>query len=216
MVLSQFDAYRNEPLALLRTFIMMTGEFEFDSYFYSLTDLHYPESTVITFIIFVIIVPIVFMNLLVGLAVDDIKAVYDDAELQRTIMKIDLIFQVESLLTQSFIDKIHLAKKTFYPNLKSKVLGSVSLGRMVYAHNALPFNGIQLKQEVAFGENSDGAVGVDAAKFKKLRVQVSSLTKKVNEALVILRRIHDKTAASDDNDGKEGRHTPELKLKLNS
>ena len=86
---------------------MMTGEMEFDGYFAPLTlrdkndvadtpltPLYYPESTYTMFVIFVIIVPIVFMNLLVGLAVDDIKEVYRDAELERSIMKIELIFQV--------------------------------------------------------------------------------------------------------------------------
>ena len=78
---------------------MMTGEMEFDSYFTPTdiekgSELYYPEITFIIFIIFVIVVPVVFVNLLVGLAVDDIKEVFDDAGIQRSIMKIHLIFQV--------------------------------------------------------------------------------------------------------------------------
>ena len=50
---------------------MMTGEMEYDSYFVpgtlnETTPLYYPESTFIMFVVFVIIVPIVFMNLLVS------------------------------------------------------------------------------------------------------------------------------------------------------
>jgi hypothetical protein len=50
---------------------MMTGEMEYDSYFIPTTlkkgtPLYYPESTIIMFVVFVIVVPIVFMNLLVS------------------------------------------------------------------------------------------------------------------------------------------------------
>ena len=51
---------------------MMTGEMEYDSYMIpqNLNEenpLFYPESTLIMFVLFVIVVPIVFMNLLVSL-----------------------------------------------------------------------------------------------------------------------------------------------------
>ena len=51
---------------------MMTGEMEYDSYMIpqNLNEenpLFYPESTLIMFVLFVIVVPIVFMSLLVSL-----------------------------------------------------------------------------------------------------------------------------------------------------
>ena len=44
---------------------MMTGELEYDGYYVDY-DLYYPEASYVLFICFVIIVPIVFMNLLVS------------------------------------------------------------------------------------------------------------------------------------------------------
>ena len=66
----QFPAFGSPGWSILRTFVMMTGEMEYDSYFIpeklnEQTTLYYPESTLIMFVVFVIVVPIVFMNLLV-------------------------------------------------------------------------------------------------------------------------------------------------------
>ena len=77
----------------MKTFVMMTGELEYDGYYVE-ESLYYPEASYGLFICFVIVVPIVFMNLLVGLAVDDIKEVQHRAGLERSVMKIELIFQV--------------------------------------------------------------------------------------------------------------------------
>ncbi len=45
--------------------------------------LPFPGATVFMFVIFVLVMAIIMMNLLVGLAVDDIKEVQDHAELKK-------------------------------------------------------------------------------------------------------------------------------------
>lgn len=47
----------------------------------------YPEITYIVFVTFLVLMSILIMNLLVGLAVDDIKAVQDQAILKRLAMQ---------------------------------------------------------------------------------------------------------------------------------
>ena len=84
---------------------MMTGELEYDGYYVE-EPLFYPEASYGLFICFVIIVPIVFMNLLVGLAVDDIKEVQHRAGLERSVMKIELIFQVRDFVTWLSCDHV--------------------------------------------------------------------------------------------------------------
>ena len=49
----------------MKTFVMMTGELEYDGYYVD-EPLYYPEASYALFICFVIVVPIVFMNLLVS------------------------------------------------------------------------------------------------------------------------------------------------------
>ncbi len=75
--------------AFLKSAVMMIGEFEFDTIFYE-TPLPFPVSTIFLFVIFLVIMAIIIMNLLVGLAVDDIKAVQDQAVLKRLAMQVRL------------------------------------------------------------------------------------------------------------------------------
>ena len=62
------------------------------------TKLPYIGVTSIFFICFLVIMPIIIMNLLVGLAVDDIKAVQDNAVLSRLAMQVSLNLDVEKVL----------------------------------------------------------------------------------------------------------------------
>merc|ERR1719204_2216420 len=60
MVMAQYPAFSNPGYSILRTFVMMTGEMEYDSYFIPTelkkgTPLYYPESTIIMFVVFVIV-----------------------------------------------------------------------------------------------------------------------------------------------------------------
>ncbi len=79
----------------------MIGEFEFEGIFYSDSGadyLTYPGMTYAFFVGFLIIMSIIIVNLLVGLAVDDIKAVQDQAEIKRLAMQVEQVLDVERLL----------------------------------------------------------------------------------------------------------------------
>ncbi len=67
---------------------MMIGEFEFEAIFFPKENLAFPISTTLLFILFLVIMAIIIMNLLVGLAVDDIKAVQEQAVLKRLAMQV--------------------------------------------------------------------------------------------------------------------------------
>ncbi|XP_041463333.1 transient receptor potential cation channel subfamily A member 1 homolog isoform X1 [Lytechinus variegatus] len=117
--------------SLVKTFVMMIGEFEFDSIFHTQTYLDQPDLTqqedflgnvyyegitYVIFVVFVVIMSIIIMNLLVGLAVDDIKEVQEQAKLQRLAMQVDLAMDVQEALP-SFIWRQYIIKtKRIYPN----------------------------------------------------------------------------------------------------
>eukprot|EP00049_Salpingoeca_infusionum_P007935 m.128129 g.128129 ORF g.128129 m.128129 type:complete len:1073 (+) comp13865_c0_seq1:107-3325(+) len=82
--------------SLMKTFVMMTGEFEYSYYFPSLAVAN--VLPYIMFIIFVIIMPIIIMNLLIGLAVGDIQRILDHARLNRRRLRI-----LDLLPTQAFL-----------------------------------------------------------------------------------------------------------------
>ncbi|KIH48593.1 hypothetical protein ANCDUO_21336 [Ancylostoma duodenale] len=80
------------PSSVLKTAVMMIGEFEFTAIFHGNEDSHLerlfgPTITYPLFLFFCIIMTILLMNLLVGLAVDDIKSVQKKAELRRLSMQ---------------------------------------------------------------------------------------------------------------------------------
>ena len=71
--------------SLLKTAVMMIGEFEYVSIFHSTTPsdkLDFPSLTYAFFVGFVIIMSIIVANLLIGLAVNDINQVQEEAILK--------------------------------------------------------------------------------------------------------------------------------------
>ena len=79
---------------MVKTLIMTTGEMEYDNLFFDNQYNHrvptvpYMDTTKGLFVVFVIVMPIIIMNLLVGLAVDDIKTVQENAILKRIAMQV--------------------------------------------------------------------------------------------------------------------------------
>ena len=77
---------------------MMLGEFEFDALFFDEDQpLPFEASTVILFVVFLVVMAIIIMNLLVGLAVDDIKAVQEQAVLKRLAMQVPYFPSLKSV-----------------------------------------------------------------------------------------------------------------------
>ena len=88
------EAFDTSFWSLIKTFVMMIKEFEFEGMFIDAeTDASkdpFPAYSSFLFIIFVLVMSIIIMNLLVGLAVDDIKQIQENAELQKLSMQVDI------------------------------------------------------------------------------------------------------------------------------
>ena len=89
--------------SLIKTYVMMIGEFEYEGmiipvtkerFYAELLDLLDYENdtfvgyTALLFVVFVIIMSIIIMNLLTGLAVDDIQSIAENAELKKLSMQV--------------------------------------------------------------------------------------------------------------------------------
>ena len=73
------DSFETFWSSTLKTTVMLIGELEFEDMFFGDTKhdaslMPYQTVTMVFFLCFLIVMPIIIMNLLVGLAVDDIKA----------------------------------------------------------------------------------------------------------------------------------------------
>ncbi|XP_069174847.1 transient receptor potential cation channel subfamily A member 1 homolog isoform X4 [Procambarus clarkii] len=117
-VLRDQDPFRTPATSLLKTTVMMIGEMEFDAIFNDENGqtLKYPEITYILFVAFLVLMSILIMNLLVGLAVDDIKAVQDQAILKRLAMQTQMVLDVEALIPETLKRVCIVCKKKVYPN----------------------------------------------------------------------------------------------------
>ena len=67
---------------------MMIGEFEYEELFFGDISAPYEYYSVVLFMVFVLVMSIVTMNLLVGLAVDNIQEIQENAELIQLSMNV--------------------------------------------------------------------------------------------------------------------------------
>ncbi|XP_063963704.1 transient receptor potential cation channel subfamily A member 1 homolog [Lytechinus pictus] len=108
--------FHSVQYSFAKTFVMMIGELDFGDIFHSqnylrtentladseedffLTSVFYEGITYTIFALFLIIMSILIMNLLVGLAVDDIHAIQNKAKLHRLAMQVELVMEVQRAL----------------------------------------------------------------------------------------------------------------------
>ncbi|XP_063716937.1 transient receptor potential cation channel subfamily A member 1 homolog isoform X3 [Symsagittifera roscoffensis] len=111
--------------SMVKTGVMMIGEFEYTSIFFGEYELDgsWKVVTLGFFVVFAVIMSIITMNLLVGLAVDDIKAVQDTAVLQRMAMQVELALQVQHILPERFRKRFIVRQETIFPNKTNRALG---------------------------------------------------------------------------------------------
>lgn len=94
------------PYALITTFVMMTGEVEYENRFFQEKDvLRYVGTTHLVFLAFLLFIVVVLMNLLVGLAVSDIQGLQKSAGLDRLVRQTRLIARMEGIIFSPWIIK---------------------------------------------------------------------------------------------------------------
>uniref|UniRef100_A0A1I8FTD3 Ion_trans domain-containing protein n=1 Tax=Macrostomum lignano TaxID=282301 RepID=A0A1I8FTD3_9PLAT len=118
--------FDNLGKTILKTTVMMIGEFEYadtfdnqyepDNKLNASQQIFYNAATYAVFVFFLAIMSIIIMNLLVGLAVDDIKAVQEQASLNRMAMQVELALDVEAILPMVLTRKFVIKSEIYYPN----------------------------------------------------------------------------------------------------
>uniref|UniRef100_A0A3B5LX03 Transient receptor potential cation channel, subfamily A, member 1b n=1 Tax=Xiphophorus couchianus TaxID=32473 RepID=A0A3B5LX03_9TELE len=117
--------FNSVPLSVIQTFVMMVGELNYQNNFldaYLNNELPFGFLTYAIFVNFVLLMPILLVNLMIGLAVGDIAEVQRNASLKRIAMQIDLHTSLEDKLPYWFMKRVDKPSVTIYPNRKcSKV-----------------------------------------------------------------------------------------------
>ena len=79
----------------LKTLTMAMGEFTYDEVFRGDEKVKFHTTTILTFIALIIVLTIVLMNMLIGIAVNNINSVQKDAELERIVTQIKVVLRMK-------------------------------------------------------------------------------------------------------------------------
>ncbi|GFR58678.1 transient receptor potential cation channel subfamily A member 1-like [Elysia marginata] len=120
-------AYSTPQLSLLRTFMMMLELDYMASFNAQFVDgepdtLHFGNLTLIMLVVFVLFMPILLINLLIGLAVGDIESVQRDARLKRLAMQVELHTEMENKMPMFIYKRVTVNEFKYFPNRCAKRL----------------------------------------------------------------------------------------------
>ncbi|XP_028391797.1 transient receptor potential cation channel subfamily A member 1-like [Dendronephthya gigantea] len=87
------QGFKNIPVSILTTFVMMTGELDYRDIFLASRPLHVLQK--ILLVLFILMISIAVMNLLTGLAVDDINDIMTRSKEEKRIFKAKLVITLE-------------------------------------------------------------------------------------------------------------------------
>ncbi|XP_051021869.1 transient receptor potential cation channel subfamily A member 1 isoform X2 [Acomys russatus] len=178
-VLLNFQAAFSTPLlSVIQTFSMMLGDINYrDAFLEPLLrqELAYPILTFGQLIAFTMFVPIVLMNLLIGLAVGDIAEVQKHASLKRIAMQVELHTNLEKKLPLWYLRKVDQRSTIVYPNRPRH-------GRMLrFFHYFLCMQ--ETRQEVP---NTDPCLEIEILKQKYRLKDLTSLLEKQHELIKLI------------------------------
>ncbi|XP_066151154.1 transient receptor potential cation channel subfamily A member 1 isoform X2 [Euwallacea fornicatus] len=207
ILLSRGDhlSFKTIPMAMIRTFSMMLGEIDFiGSYvkpFYlsskeENTFLPFPIPAFLILSLFMVLMPILLMNLLIGLAVGDIESVRRNAQLKRLAMQVVLHTELERKLPRRWVDKVDKSEITEYPNECKTKKGVMDF--IMKKWFGSPFS----EESDIVMENSEDYVMNELAKTKSKLRQISQALETQNQFLrLIVQKMEIKSEADDIDEG---------------
>nr|AOR81469.1 TRPA1 [Nilaparvata lugens] len=191
ILLSQGDhlSFSTVPMSLMRTFSMMLGEIDFLGTYvqpFYLTDedrrtLPYPFPAFLILGIFMVLMPILLMNLLIGLAVGDIESVRRNAQLKRLAMQVVLHTELERKLPQVLLEKVDKMELIEYPNETKGKLGFLDMVIRKWLCNPFSDDGLEMVLE----NNEDYVSG----ELEKMKTKLKTISKNLEGQQVLLRLI---------------------------
>ncbi|XP_022804425.1 transient receptor potential cation channel subfamily A member 1-like isoform X2 [Stylophora pistillata] len=115
------DPFQSLHLSLVKVVAMTIGELEYTRFF---TDqqLFSPTFSQAVFLVFCVMMPIVLMNLTIGLAIGDIDSIRQNAEYKRLSIKIEVIHEFIEKSPLWLLHRLHQPKSVKQPNKKAKTI----------------------------------------------------------------------------------------------
>ncbi|KAF5401189.1 hypothetical protein PHET_05455 [Paragonimus heterotremus] len=130
LLLANQYAYMSIESALAKVIVMISGELEFVQALFSRyqsnasSDVHvrYVTLTYVLFIVFIIVMAIALTNMLIGLAVGDVKEIQSQAIISKLRITIQTLFEAEDLLKTLRIKRDIPKMYVFFPNSKKSLM----------------------------------------------------------------------------------------------
>ncbi|XP_075406952.1 transient receptor potential cation channel subfamily A member 1 [Tenrec ecaudatus] len=179
VLLSVQDAFSHPLLSIIQTFSMMLGDINYrDSFLepFLRDELAYPLLSFIQLITFTLFVPIVLMNLLIGLAVGDIAEVQKHASLKRIAMQVKLHTSLEKKLPLCFLQKVDQERIIVYPNRPRYDGGVICLFHYIFS----------IKEAGQEAPNVDTSLETEVLKQKYRLKDLTSLLEKQHELIKLI------------------------------
>ncbi|XP_059055068.1 transient receptor potential cation channel subfamily A member 1 [Achroia grisella] len=224
----QHLAFNSVSMALMRTFSMMLGEIDFVGtyvipYYKDDADilLPFPFPTFLILGLFMVLMPILLMNLLIGLAVGDIESVRRNAQLKRLAMQVVLHTELERKLPTVLFEKVDKDELIEYPNTNKCKLGILDfILRKWFCDPFTDDVGLDLVLE-----SNEDYIASELAKQKRRIREISQLLEQQHTLVrLIVQKMEIKTEADDVDEGVSPKDTkvvprwssPRIRKKLRS
>ncbi|KAJ6663961.1 hypothetical protein lerEdw1_008915 [Lerista edwardsae] len=187
-------------LSVMQTFAMMLGDINYrEAFLEPLMDntLPYPFLSYIILVIFTLLIPILLMNLLIGLAVGDIAEVQKFASLKRIAMQVNLHTNLEKKLPYWFITRVDQDSITVYPN-RPRYCGFMTVFQYCFGSD----------YKAAESQSADASLELEVLKQKYRLKDIATLMEKQHDLLkLVLQKMEIISEAEDEDTSDLFQHT---------
>ncbi|XP_519806.3 transient receptor potential cation channel subfamily A member 1 [Pan troglodytes] len=193
ILLNLQDPFSSPLLSIIQTFSMMLGDINYRESFlepYLRNELAHPVLSFAQLVSFTIFVPIVLMNLLIGLAVGDIAEVQKHASLKRIAMQVELHTSLEKKLPLWFLRKVDQKSTIVYPNKPRS-------GGMLFHIFCFLFCTGEIRQEIP---NADKSLEMEILKQKYRLKDLTFLLEKQHELIKLIIQKMEIISETEDDD----------------
>uniref|UniRef100_A0A8K9UQD7 Transient receptor potential cation channel, subfamily A, member 1b n=1 Tax=Oncorhynchus mykiss TaxID=8022 RepID=A0A8K9UQD7_ONCMY len=186
------EEFERLDLSVIQIFVMMVGELNYQSNFldiYLHNKFPFPFITFYMLVIFIIFMPILLMNMMIGLAVGDIAEVQRSATLKRIAMQIELHTNLEEKMPYWLLKRVDRSSITIYPNRKCSKVGMVQ------------GEANEVRTHLMTNSSTSTSVEAKLRKQKQRLKEISSALEKQHDLMKLMIQKMEITSEADEHDG---------------
>ncbi|XP_009975855.1 PREDICTED: transient receptor potential cation channel subfamily A member 1-like [Tauraco erythrolophus] len=195
VLLGSQQTYSTPLLSVMKTFAMMLGDINYHDAFLDpllSNELPYPFLSYTVLIIFTLLIPILLMNLLIGLAVGDIAEVQKYAALKRIAMQVNLHTNLEKKLPIWFLSRVDQESITVYPN-RPRYCGFMSVFQYCFG----------CEDSTTDAQSTDTTLELEVLKQKYRLKDISTLLEKQHDLIKLILQKMEIVSEAEDEDSND-------------